>query len=69
MNYQYSIQPFGKISAVYVSKFESFSEAIDAARALSEEHKVEVMVSRIIGYFKPTVIWDEVDSDYKVITK
>ena len=69
MNLQYAIQPFGKVTVIYVSKFQTFNEAVEAARSLAEEHKVEVMISKVIGYFKPTIIWDSVDPAYKVITK
>lgn len=69
MNDTYAIQPLGKVTVAYVYKFHTFNEAVEAARSLAEEHKVEVMISKVIGYFKPTIVWDSVDPDYKVITK
>lgn len=52
---EYAIQVIGNVVDAYDWKFSNFGEAADAAKDLSEKHKVEVMVYKIIGSFKPTV--------------
>ena len=58
MNY-YAIQVLEKIDDVYTWKFDTLHEAKAVAKKLSEKHKVEVIVYKIMGSFKPTISCDD----------
>jgi hypothetical protein len=54
---QYGINPIGGIKDIYVWRHASLELAREAARELSAKHNVEVIVFKIVGSYKPEIIW------------
>lgn len=54
---KYHIIPKLQINAAYVSAFNSFEEAYDAAKKLAKEYLTSVMVMELIGTYDINVEW------------
>lgn len=56
-NLEFEIVPLGSVRGVFATRFDTFPEAMDAARALSSKENISVRVCRCLGTMTPEIRW------------
>ena len=55
---KYGIQPLGELKAAYIWRYPTFEAAKAAALEMTERHKMDFLVFKVIGTYSNTVRWD-----------
>ena len=57
--YRYGIHPLENIKDAYTWRYDSLDKAKETACELSYKHNVGVIVFKVVGSYRPEVIWHE----------
>lgn len=59
---KYGIHQISRIDAVDMRRFTSIEAAKAEAKRIADEYRIEVLVFEIIGSYRPTMVWADIDN-------